>query len=312
MIPEVRRELLKRGLQARIVSARHIGELQEEIEGRHSQKLFDEEYYQELRTYLSFEPPEEMPGPSCLIVVSVPQPQFRVVFNWKGKRWPLMIPPTYLYGTETNNHVGALLAEILTPHGYRAVRASLPIKSLAVHSGLAAYGRNNVSYVSSTGSFHRLAGFYSDLPCPNDNWRDLQMMEACQKCSACRRSCPTGAINSDRCLLHAERCITFHNEHSTDVPFPEWINDSWHNCLVGCLHCQRVCPTNKEALEWVEAGPEFTEEETTLLLRGVPLDQLPGATQEKLTEFDMLEYVDVFPRNLRVLLDPRGQGERPL
>jgi epoxyqueuosine reductase len=36
----------------------------------------------------------------------------------------------------------------------------LPLKSLAVRSGLAAYGRNNVCYVPGMGSFLELVGLY--------------------------------------------------------------------------------------------------------------------------------------------------------
>ena len=128
------------------------------------------------------------------------------------------------------------------------------------------------------------------------------MMETCQNCSACLRHCPVSAIPSERFLLRAERCITFHNEKPGDVPFPAWIDPSWHNCLVGCLHCQRVCPENREFLHWVEERVEFSQEETALLLQGVALDQLPPATAKKLEQSDMVELLDVLPRNLGVFL----------
>ena len=98
------------------------------------------------------------------------------------------------------------------------------------------------------------------------------MMDLCQKCTACLRHCPTGAITSERFLLRAERCITFHNEEPSDVPFPAWLDASWHNCLVGCLHCQSICPENKDYLAWVGEGAKFSAEETALLVEGVPLD----------------------------------------
>ena len=128
------------------------------------------------------------------------------------------------------------------------------------------------------------------------------MMERCQTCQACLRNCPTGAITGERFLLHAERCITFHNEEPGDVPFPAWMDPSWHNCLVGCLHCQSICPENKDVLAWIEDGAEFTAHETALLLDGVSLDRLPATTAEKLQHWDLVDLVDVLPRNLKVLL----------
>jgi epoxyqueuosine reductase len=181
-------------------------------------------------------------------------------------------------------------------------RAVLPKKLLAVRSGLATYGRNNITYVPGMGSFYRLAAFYSDLPCQKDSWREAQMMAACENCSACLRNCPTGAISADRFLLHAERCIVYHNEQPGDVPFPRWMDPSWHNCLIGCMRCQNVCPQDKELWQWVEEGAEFSEQETALLLEGGPLEQLPAATMEKLEHADLARHAGPLPRNLSVLL----------
>jgi epoxyqueuosine reductase len=128
------------------------------------------------------------------------------------------------------------------------------------------------------------------------------MMEACQKCQACQRACPTGAINTDRFLLHAERCLTFRNEKPGEVPFPDWVVPSWHNCLVGCMHCQRVCPENKELRDTVVGDYVFSEEETRLLLERVPQEHLPSETLTRLEQLDLIELLDIIPRNLSALL----------
>jgi len=296
-------QLAERGYNGRIVSIQHLSDLQEGIEGRYRQGLFDDEFYQERLTRFAFSPPDSLPEARSLIVVAIPQPQTRVTFTWKGETLPLIVPPTYVAYEETNKQVKDLLAGILAPAGYRVAQAALPVKLLAVRSGLGAYGKNNICYVLGMGSFHRLVAFYSDLPCQEDDWQELQMMESCQNCSACLRYCPTGAITPERFLLRAERCITFHNERTGDFPFPAWLDPSWHNCLVGCLHCQRVCPQNKDFLEWVEEGAEFSQEETSLILEGVPSDQLPVATVRKLKQLDLIEYLDGLPRNLSILFD---------
>jgi len=177
----------------------------------------------------------------------------------------------------------------------------LPEKLLAVRSGLGSYGRNNICYVNGMGSFHQLVVFYTELPCEEDNWQESQLMESCEGCSACLDNCPTGAITPERFLLRAERCITFHNERRED--FPTWIDPSWHKCIVGCLDCQAICPENKNILEWVEEKGEFSQEETALLLEGKMLNRLSSTLIIKLTQLDLMEYLDVLPRNLSVLLD---------
>jgi epoxyqueuosine reductase len=302
-------QLTQRGYKGRIVSIQHLGDLQEEIEGRCKEGLFDQELYQTYLAAFTFCPPDSLPEARSIIVVAVPQPQTGVTFTWIGERVRFIIPPTY-FERGTENGVRELLARVLEPAGYRVAEAVLPKKLLAVRSGLAAYGKNNISYVPGMGSFYGLVAVYSDLPAQEDHWREPRMMESCRNCSACLRHCPVGAIpsaplrtgTSERFLLRAERCITFHNEKPGDVPFPAWIDPSWHNCLIGCLHCQRVCPENREFLHWVEEGVEFSQEETALLLQGVTLDQLPPATAKKLEQSDMVELLDVLPRNLGVLL----------
>ena len=318
-------QLKEWGYEGRIVSIQHLGDLQEEIEGRYKQGFFDQELYQTYLAAFTFSPPDGLPEARSMIVVAIPQPQTRVTFAWAcpersrrgsrrgsrrdGEPVRFIIPPTY-FEQETENRVRELLAGVLEPAGYRVAEAVLPKKLLAVRSGLAAYGKNNISYVPGMGSFYGLVAVYSDLPPQEENWQEPQMMESCQNCSACLRHCPVGAIpsaplrpgSSERFLLHAERCITFHNEKAGDVPFPAWIDPSWHNCLIGCLHCQRVCPQNKEFLNWVEERVEFSQEETALLLQGVALDQLPPGTAKKLEQSDMVELLDVLPRNLGVLL----------
>jgi epoxyqueuosine reductase len=222
------------------------------------------------------------------------------VFKWNGKSRALILPPTYIGYEETRKQMENFLAGILATRGYKLARTALPLKLLAVRSGLGWYGRNNICYVPGMGSFLQLVAVYSDLPCHKDNWQEAMMMESCQNCHACRQSCPTGAIPSDRFLLRAERCIVFHNEKKGDIPFPAWINPSWHKCLIGCMHCQKACPQNKSFLQWIEGKEEFSEEETELLLKGAPRDQLPAATMKKLKHLDLLEDVDILPRNLSV------------
>jgi epoxyqueuosine reductase len=310
-------QLTQRGYKGRVVAIQHLGDLQEEIEGRYGEGLFDQELYQTYLAAFAFRLPDSLPEARSIIVVAVPQSQTGVTFTWNGERVRFIIPPTY-FEQGTENRVRELLARVLEPAGYRVAEAVLPKKLLAVRSGLAAYGKNNISYIPGMGSFYGLVVVYSDLPAQEDHWQEPQMMESCRNCSACLRHCPVGAIpsatpslrsglrlrtgTSERFLLHAERCITFHNEKPGDIPFPAWIDPSWHNCLIGCLHCQRVCPQNREFLHWVEERVEFSQEETALLLQGVALDQLPPATAKKLEQSDVIELLDVLPRNLGVLL----------
>lgn len=291
----------QKGYKGKIVSADHIPDLRKGVHKLQEQNLLDPYFYEEYKSYFEFEPEVDFPQIRSLFIISVPVPQFEANFHWNNKVFSLLIPSTYLYGLKIINQMIELVSEILEPSGYKVAYASLPQKTLAVRCGLAEYGRNNITYVSGMGSFHRLTTLYSDFPTEEDNWQELQMMDLCKECSACTRKCPTGAIPTDRFLLRAERCITFHNEQPGEIPFPEWIDPKGHNCLVGCLHCQKVCPANKKVINWTEPGPEFSEEETTLILDGKGYDNLPIGTKEKIEKFDLVNYYEVLPRNLSPL-----------
>jgi len=192
------------------------------------------------------------------------------------------------------------LEKLLAPFGYRVIPARLPQKLLAVHSGLAEYGRNNICYIPGFGSFFQPTVFFSDLPCEEDDWRELRSMERCQSCKACMLKCPTGAITEERFLLHAERCLVFHNERPGGIPFPSWIDRSAHNCLMGCMICQKFCPENKPVLNWFEGDEKFSNEETTLLMEGASREQFPAGMVKKLERLELLEDLDKLPRNLDV------------
>jgi epoxyqueuosine reductase len=294
------------GYQVRSVPLSRLDDLRQEIEAQHQQGLFDEQFYEESLTWFDTGPPENLPQARSLMVVAVPRPQIRLVFAWQGEELDTLVPSYYLRWREVERRLREALASVLEPLGHQAVPGRIPEKLLAVRSGLARYGRNNVSYVEGLGSFHRLWSFYSDLDCQDGTWREPELLVECENCSACRRKCPTGAITSERFLLRAERCLTYHNEMPGEVPFPTWIDPAWHNCLVGCCYCQNYCPANKEYWGWIEEGVEFSEQETALLLEGLPLDQLPEATVARLEELDLVRYVELLPRNLGALLDGRG------
>ena len=295
--------LESKGYKGTVITANRIPDLQKAVKKFNDEKFLDTEFYEEYKKYFEFEPNADFGEVKSLFMIAMPQPQYEIVFNWKNKEVPLIIPPTYLHGRALINEANAFLTDLLKPSGYSVEFARLPQKTLAVRVGVAEYGRNNITYVRGMGSFHRLFTFYSDFPYEQDNWQELKMMDLCKECSACVNKCPTGAISKDRFLLHAEQCLTFHNEHPTDVPFPDWIDPSWHNCLVGCMHCQKVCPANKKVINWTKPGPTFSEEETKLLVSGTTVENLPEETRRKVEEHNLDNYLFVYPRNLGVILN---------
>lgn len=232
----------------------------------------------------------------------MPRPPTKATFSWNGKKQSFLLPPTYTAYDEKRIHVEQLVAKAVGKQNYKIATPLLPLKLLAVRSGLAEYGKNNITYVHGMGSFMRLTAVYSDMPCQKDQWQEARVMKRCENCSLCQKACPTGAIASDRFLLRAEKCITYHNEKKGTIPFPSWMKPTWHNCIVGCMRCQKVCPENKSFLHCIGESAEFDEEETRLIVKGVPKEKLHASTVEKLQLLSLTDYFDELPRNLSVLL----------
>jgi len=289
----------KQGFQGKIVPIEHVKELETEIMTRYQKGLLDPDLYDAYLASFDFACKQKLKDARSLIIVSVPQPQVKVTFFRDDKSCPVVIPPTYYFAID--NEVTDRLKAILEPQGYQLQKVRLPDKLLAVRSGLAQYGKNNITYVKGMGSFQRPVVFISDYPCEEDGWGKATVLEHCENCSACLKACPTNAIVSDRFQLYAERCLTFHNESSK--AFPQWLSPAWHNCLVGCIICQKVCPANKDVVKWIEAGAAFDNEETDLFLNGVSEQRLSRETVAKLKKLDMIRYYDVLGRNLKALIE---------
>ncbi len=294
--------LLRSGFRSAIVSAAHVPELRETITKNRSLGLIDDGVYRQYEDYFSNMLTQDVPWARSIIAVSIPRPMLEAIFTVAGQRRSVVIPPTYEHGVDET--VTAAIESELAPHGYQISRGTLPQKLLATRCGLARYGRNNITYVEGVGSFHRLLAFYTDLPTLDDKWQDPQVLDECSGCTACIMKCPTGAIDPDQFQLRAERCLTYHNESSE--PFPPWIQESWHHCLVGCMKCQHYCPVNKDIRSWSERFAEFTDEESALLLSGATKDELPSGLIFKFNGTGLLEDPGGLARNLSSVLKPAG------
>jgi epoxyqueuosine reductase len=291
----------ERGWKGRMVPISHLGDLEREIRTRYECGLLDAKLCHDYLSWFSFEPPADLPAASSIMVVALPVPQTRTVFHWRGDRLAILVPPTYAGYSETTELVRAALTSWIEREGYRVAASRLPLKTLAAWSGLVEYGRNNICYVAGMGSFLQLVGAFSDLPCSEDAWSMPRMLRRCDTCVACLRCCPSGAISQQRFLLHAESCLTYHNEAAAD--FPDWIHPSWHHCLIGCMKCQSGCPENKAFLTRFEDRAEFSEDETACLVGGVPFDELPPETASKLQSLQLNEDYRILCRNLSMLVN---------
>jgi epoxyqueuosine reductase len=304
------------GWRAAVVPYARRAEAVQQIVVRHERGEFDEAFYQEYLAPMLGEPAPETPAPRSLILIAVPDRPVRMQFALDGVPFTVTTAPGYLRAVRPRP--SEVIPEILSPFGYSAARIDAPLKTMGTISGFSRYGRNNISYVPGLGSFAALAALVSDLECEDSPLQAQSTLHRCGTCHACRDACPTGAIGEDRFLLHAERCITFWNEKTAEIPFPEWIEPQWHNALVGCLLCQRACPENRPFLDSFFEGPSFDEATTRLLVAGAKKEDVPDEVRPALEEWRLDSFLDYLPRNLGVLVKKeelrrtsgrRGKGE---
>ena len=294
----------REGWTVGVVPAARLAEARRAIEVARDAGLLDEKFYTvELADAFAWEPPEDLPDATSVIVVVRPAPPHRLTFVSSGREREVLIPPTYVDYRPNAEAVRTHIAKIIAPLGHRVAAARLPEKTLAVRSGLARYGRNNITYTPGLGSFAQIVTAWTDLPAPTDPWRPAELLDRCATCTACIKACPTGAIpeaGEGRFLLRAEHCLTHLNEQEED--FPAWLDPRAHNALVGCLRCQNACPENRDVAGRVEEGPTFTEKETGLLLAATPPSGLPPETHAKIDGLQTFLTHELLCRNLGALL----------
>lgn len=295
----VLQSLNEAGMQARIVPASRAIDVGSDIRSVKDEGLLDQELYDLYLSKYQYGLPESLPAARSLFIVAVPTSGTIITFHHRGKPHRCKVPPTYANAADIDRKVRSLLVAALPE--CKVVKAILPYKTLATRTGLARYGKNNITYAGDFGSFHRLTGFFTDADMEMDDWQSREVMTQCADCDLCLRACPTGAIGKDRFLIRADRCLTFLNELPSERAFPDRIRPSVHHAIVGCMRCQEVCPMNRINMESFTEGDIFSEEETEYLLKG---DYQNDDAEEIMEKLDCSGLdLSIFPRNLAVLLD---------
>jgi epoxyqueuosine reductase len=290
------------GYKAKTVSITHLPEIQDAVgklirEGLIAKQLSDSWHF--YRT-----PNTALPEAKSIIIVALPQSITRLTFFWQGREYLGELAPGYFRAAD-DVQTEKTLRNILHEAGYKIAGARLPLKTTAVCSGLAKYGKNNLAYVPGMGSFLRLIAFYTDAPCEEDNWKAPSAMKTCADCALCRQACPNGNITADRFLIYAENCLGFIQEKKPEVP--HWVMQQpwWLNAFIGCMRCQTVCPLNKPYLKNIKTGPFFSEAETAMILDKKLWEQLSPEIQQKLEAIRGI--YPLFACNLPALIEKQRQ-----
>ncbi len=275
-----------------------IKKFKENIKLNNFQKWIINELY-------NFDKPEVSFSVKSIILIAIPHPFYtEAIFAKNNEKYSfLSLVMSDFDKTEF------ILKKALLKKGYSIVLAdNLPLKRLAVQSGFAVYGRNNICYIDDSGSNFSFIAYFSDIPCDDNYWGDVKLSSLCKKCNICLRNCPTNAIKNDSFLINTEKCLSYWNENSK--PFPQWIPKNAHHCLYDCLKCQINCPMNRAQKNKIGESVFFTESETNMLLSGMQFEKHPLSLKKKVKYLGLHQYP--ITTEYRTARSPLFLKEKPL
>lgn len=298
MKSEFEKVAIEHGDRLKVISIEHLKELKKIIEDFKEQEELNDFQKWIANELYQFETPEEDFKVNSIILIAIHHPFYaKVDFLTEGKK------KTFLSLVRSDFDKVEEYLRKLTEKNRHSIKIAknLPLKRLATHSGLAKYGRNNITYIDGLGSNFSYVAYFSDMMCEEETWGDMKNAEHCNKCNLCIENCPTGAIRKDRFLIDNQRCLSCINE----VPgeFPAWIPATAHHTLYDCLMCQRICPMNYQQADDVIECISFTQEETNMLLEGKPIDTFSEKFKTKVYMLGMDEWYEAIPRNLKILFE---------
>lgn len=285
------------------VSVKHVKEVGDWFAKLKAEKrISDNKIFRGYIDNFVYDPEKVMPGAKSIIIVSVPFGSASVIFRKNGKKYKVIVPFEYWDNGLNYPKLKERVFNDLVKNSSEKMQGQirLPIKTLAARSGLAEYGKNNITYVDEYGSFQQLIGYYTTKEMP-DNWEPLKTLRLCKGCSICVNACPTKCFREDNFVIDIGKCITLYNE--LPDPMPEWINPKAHNVLAGCYACQWECPANKERKKDIKNIADMTEEETEFILKAGTDKKMREKIAEKLKLYPSVADFEYFSRNLKLVLN---------
>ncbi|HKM20477.1 MAG TPA: 4Fe-4S double cluster binding domain-containing protein [Lachnospiraceae bacterium] len=237
---------------------------------------------------------------NSLILVAVPHPIYvDVTLHYQGKSYQ-----TKGLGVSDMTMTCAYITKVVSEAGHQVQEIGhFPLKRLAVQSGLATYGRNNITYVDEYGSNISYIAFVSDAMSEEDTWRPMCHAQMCDNCTLCLSACPTGAIRPDRFLINNEICLSCLNEGGGE--FPDWLPKDVHHTIYDCLRCQEKCPMNlkvKDPNEIIQTL-DISEEETEMLLAGKRKEDFPEEFIKRTDMIGLFAWDVTLSRNIRAIIE---------
>lgn len=158
----------------------------------------------------------------------------------------------YAYGRDYHEAIRSLLTAVLEQTGIlsscRLCIDSAPVSERfwAIRAGIGYRGDNGALIVPGIGPEVFLAEILTTIEFEPDSPSNAE----CPHCGACRRACPTGALQPDG-TIDCRRCISYLTiEHRGPWTHPDAIaamhTDAGRHSLFGCDRCITACPLRND------------------------------------------------------------------
>ena len=148
----------------------------------------------------------------------------------------------HLYMSDLFDRLLACLREAYPEGGFCAFADHSPIdeRHAAVTAGLGIYGDNGLLIHPKYGSLVFIGEIFSSLPAPEDTL--LHPPQGCEHCGACRRACPTGALEGKG------DCLSEITQRKGNLSEEAYHLMRRYRTVWGCDLCQTACPHTRRAM----------------------------------------------------------------
>lgn len=165
----------------------------------------------------------------------------------------------YAYGTDYHEAIRSLLTAVLEQTGIlsscRLCIDSAPVSERfwAIRAGIGYRGDNGALIVPGIGPEVSLSEILTTIEFEPDTPSNAEFLHSnaeCLHCGACRRACPTGALQADG-TIDCRRCISYLTiEHRGPWTDPDAIaamsTPAGRTSLFGCDRCITACPLRND------------------------------------------------------------------
>ncbi len=125
---------------------------------------------------------------------------------------------------------------------------SLSDRGAAFCAGLGWIGRNSNLINQELGSFIYLGELLLDVTLDDDD----KIADGCGDCRLCVEACPLGAIDSERRMVDARKCLAYSTLNKAILSEEVMTAIGQSGTIYGCDICQSVCPYNQQSRQYPE------------------------------------------------------------